>query len=188
MDLSFEIKRNGPEKYITFNLRGLDAYTSKQIAGAAGQGAPSMSAGADLLLEEAVLSHMDGFNNLLQGHFEDMFAKGREVKVMVRVWNNWGETLETEFDDKELTEIIDDWFFDNTVEGRFSVSDATENFMRLEQVRIPMMRVDDRGRERAVDTRSFVNDLRKYLKSTYEIDSKVYLRGLGEAWLILGEK
>jgi hypothetical protein len=107
---------------------------------------------------------------------------------MVRVWNNWGETLETEFDDKELTEIIDDWFFDNTVEGRFSVSDATENFMRLEQVRIPMMRVDDRGRERAVDTRSFVNDLRKYLKSTYEIDSKVYLRGLGEAWLILGEK
>jgi len=188
MDLSFEIRRNGPEKYITFNLRGLDAYTSKQIAGAAGQGAPSMSAGADLLLEEAVLSHMDGFNNLLQGHFEDMFAKGREVKVMVRVWNNWGETLETEFDDKELTEIIDDWFFDNTVEGRFSVSDATENFMRLEQVRIPMMRVDDRGRERAVDTRSFVNDLRKYLKSTYEIDSKVYLRGLGEAWLILGEK
>jgi len=188
MDLSFEIKRNGPEKYITFNLRGLDAYTSKQIAGAAGQGLPSMSAGADLLLEEAVLSHMDGFNNLLQGHFEDMFAKGREVKVMVRVWNNWGETLETEFDDKELTEIIDDWFFDNTVEGRFSVSDATENFMRLEQVRIPMMRVDDRGRERAVDTRSFVNDLRKYLKSTYEIDSKVYLRGLGEAWLILGEK
>lgn len=188
MDLSFEIKRNGPEKYITFNLRGLDAYTSKQIAGAAGQGMPSMSAGADLLLEEAVLSHMDGFNNLLQGHFEDMFAKGREVKVMVRVWNNWGETLETEFDDKELTEIIDDWFFDNTVEGRFSVSDATENFMRLEQVRIPMMRVDDRGRERAVDTRSFVNDLRKYLKSTYEIDSKVYLRGLGEAWLILGEK
>ena len=188
MDLSFEIKRNGPEKYITFNLRGLDAYTSKQIAGAAGQGMPSMSAGADLLLEEAVLSHMDGFNNLLQGHFEDMFAKGREVKVMVRVWNNWGETLETEFDDKELTEIIDDWFFDNTVEGRFSVSDATENFMRLEQVRIPMMRVDDRGRERAVDTRSFVNDLRKYLKSTYEIDSKVYLRGLSEAWLILGEK
>ncbi len=188
MDLSFEIKRNGPEKYITFNLRGLDAYTSKQVAGAAGQGMPSMSAGADLLLEEAVLSHMDGFNNLLQGHFEDMFAKGREVKVMVRVWNNWGETLETEFDDKELTEIIDDWFFDNTVEGRFSVSDATENFMRLEQVRIPMMRVDDRGRERAVDTRSFVNDLRKYLKSTYEIDSKVYLRGLGEAWLILGEK
>lgn len=188
MDLSFQITKRGPENTITFNLRGLDAYTSKQIAGAAGQGKPSTSAGADLLLEEAVLSHMDGFNNLLMGHFEDMFAKGREVKVMVRVWNNWGETLETEFDDKELTEIIEDWFFDNTVEGRFSLSDATENFMRLEQVRIPMVRIDDKGRERAVDTRSFVTELRSYLRKTYDIESKVYLRGLGEAWLILGEK
>lgn len=188
MDLSFEIKRQGPEKYITFNLRGLDAYTSKQVAGAAGQGAPSMSAGADLLLEEAVLSHMDGFNNLLMGHFEDMFAKGREVKVMIKVWDNWGETLETEYDDEELTDIIDNWFFDNTVEGRYSLSDASENFMRMEQVRIPMTRVDSRGRERAVDTRSFVNDLRKHLRSTYEIDAKLYMRGLGEAWLILGEK
>ena len=188
MDLSFQIARRGPENTITFNLRGLDSYTSKQIAGAAGQGMPSTSAGADLLLEEAVLSHMDGFNNLLMGHFEDMFTKGREVKVMVRVWNNWGETLETEFDDKELTEIIEDWFFDNTVEGRFSLSDATENFMRLEQVRIPTVRIDDKGRERAVDTRGFVSDLRSYLRKTYEIESKVYLRGLREAWLILGEK
>lgn len=188
MDLSFQITKRGPENTITFNLRGLDAYTSKQIAGAAGQGQPSTSAGADLLLEEAVLSHMDGFNNLLMGHFEDMFANGREVKVMVRVWNNWGETLETEFDDKELTEIIEDWFFDNTVQGRFSLSDATENFMRLEQVRIPTVRIDDKGRERAVDTRSFVTELRSYLRKTYDIESKVYLRGLGEAWLILGEK
>lgn len=188
MDLSFEIKRQGPNKLITFNLRGLDAYTSKQITGAAGQGAPSSSAGADLLLEEAVLSHMDGFNAGLQRHFDDMFANGREVKVMVRVWSNWGETLETEFDDKELTEIIEDWFYDNTVQGRYSLSDASENFMRLEQVRIPTSRLDDKGRERAVDTRGFVNDLRSYLRKTYQIESKVYLRGLGEAWLILGEK
>jgi len=188
MDLSFEVKRQGPNKLITFNLKGLDAYTSKQITGAAGQGQPSSSAGADLLLEEAVLSHMDGFNAGLQRHFDDMFANGREVKVMVRVWSNWGETLETEYDDKELTEVIEDWFFDNTVQGRYSLSDASENFMRLEQVRIPTTRTDEKGRERAVDTRSFVNDLRKNLKDKYQIESKVYLRGLGEAWLILGEK
>jgi hypothetical protein len=131
---------------------------------------------------------MDGFNAGLMSHFTDMFEKGREVKVMVRVWSNWGENLETEFNDKELSQIIEDWMFDNTVQGRFNLSDATQNFMRFEQVRIPMMKLDDKGRERAVDTRAFVTELRNELRKKYQIESKVYLRGLGEAWLILGEK
>lgn len=189
MDLDFEVKRQGPQKYIVFNLKGLDAYTAKQVAGVAGAGKPSTAASPELLLEEAVLSQMDNFNAGLMTHFEDMFANGREVKVQIKVWSNWGENLETEFgdDSKELTTIIDDWFADNSVNGRYSLSDASENFMKLEQVRIPMMRTDEKGRQRAVDTRLFVSDLRKYLNGM-GIPSKLYLRGLGEAWLILGEK
>ena len=193
LDLSFDIRRQGPHRYITFNLRGLDAYTSKQVAGAAGSGAPSSSATPELLLEEAVLSHMDGFNAGLMRHFEDMFENGREVNVMVRVWDNWYDgDLETYFDfdgeEKELLEHIEDWFFDNTVQGRFSLADASHTLMRLEQVRIPMMRVDNRGRERAVDTRGFVSDLRRHLRQNLGIDSQIYMRGLGEAWLIVGER
>ena len=189
LDLDFDIKRQGPQKYIVFNLKGLDAYTAKQVTGVAGAGNPSSAASPELLLEEAVLSHMDNFNAGLMRHFDDMFANGREVKVMVKVWANWGQNLESEFgpDSKELSEIIEDWFFDNCVQGRFNLSDASENFMKFEQVRIPMMRTDERGRERAVDTRSFVSDLRKYLNEL-GVPSKLYLRGLGEAWLILGEK
>lgn len=189
LDLDFDIKRQGPQKYIVFNLKGLDAYTAKQVSGVAGAGSPSTAASPELLLEEAVISQMDNFNAGLMSHFEDMFAKGREVKVQIRVWTNWGETLESEFGDdgKELSEIIEDWFNDNCVDGRFNLSDATENFMKFEQVRIPMMKTDDKGRSRAVDTRSFVRDLSKYLKDL-GVPSKLYLRGLGEAWLILGEK
>ncbi len=193
LDLSFDIKREGPNRYITFNLRGLDAYTSMQIAGAAGTGAPSSAAAPELLLEEAVLSHMDGFNAGLMRHFEDMFEKGRIVNVQVRVWDNWYDgDLETYFtyngEEKELLEHIEDWFFDNSVEGRFSLADATHNMMQLEQVRIPVMTVDSRGRERAVDTRSFVSGLRRHLYQNLGIESKIYLRGLGEAWLIVGER
>lgn len=191
LDLSFDVKRQGPNRYITFNLRGLDAYTSKQISGAAGAGDPSSAASPELLLEEAVLSHMDGFNAGLMSHFEDMFEKGREVRVNIRTWANWYDNLETYFtydgEELELLEHIEDWFYDNTVQGRFSVTDASDTQMRFEQVRIPLFE-ERRGRQRAIDTRRWVSDLSKHLRDNFGIDSKIYMRGLGEAWLIVGEK
>lgn len=192
MDLSFDVERQGPHRYISFNLRGLDAYTSKQISGAAGAGAPSSAASPELLLEEAVLSHMDGFNAGLQRHFDEMFNIGREVRVNIRRFANWFDNLETYYtydgEELELLEHIENWFFDNTVSGRFSLSDASDNQMRFEQVRIPMMETDSRGRERAVDTRRWLSGLSRHLRDNFQIDSKIYMRGLGEAWLIVGEK
>lgn len=192
LDLDFNVKRQGPNRYITFNLKGLDAYTNKQIAGAAGAGKPSSAATVDILLEEAVLSHMDAFNAQLMSFFEDMFAKGREVTLVIRVWDNADVDLEMEYDVDGFTDMlgfhIENWLADNTVEGRFSTIDATETMMRFEQVRIPVM-MDYRGREIAMDTRRFASNLSRYLGAApFNIESKIYQRGLGEAWLILGEK
>jgi len=192
LDLDFDIKRQGPEKYISFNLKGLDAYTAKQVAGVAGTGQPSTAATPQLLLEEAVINQMDNFNSGLMTHFQDMFKNGREVKVQIKVWSNWENNLESEYTidgtKNDLTTIIDNWFADKCLNGRYSLSDGSESFMKLEQVRIPTMRMDANGRERAVDTRLFITDLKKYLNEKCQITSKLYLRGLGEVWLILGEK
>lgn len=185
MDLSFEVKKVGPKKYITFVLNGLDAYTSKNVASASGAGQPSSAAQVEILLEEAVLAYMDEFNGRLMTFFEDAFAKGREVKVQIKMFSGMDFDLETEYDGDELGVKIEDWMAKNTVEGRFNTQDATENMMVFEQVRIPMM--NEKGR--AVDTRGWVRDLQKYLKDDpFMIESKLYMRGLGEAWLILGEK
>ena len=74
---------------------------------------------------------------------------------------------------------------DNTVKAAFNLSDGTESFAEFEQVRIPLK--DDKGR--AMDARAFATSLRKHLaKPPYNITSKVVVRGLGEAILILGEK
>lgn len=184
MQLTWTINQTGPKKSVTFNLQGLDSYTDKQIAGASGTGAPSFSAELPVLIEEAVLSHIDNFNSQLQTHFEDLFTNGREVALRIKIWDSWGEDLESEFDDKELSEIIESWVSDNTVQGRFSLSDATENMMVFEQVRIPLF--DEKGK--AVDTRNWARGLQKYLKSNYDIESKLMTQGLGQGQLVIGGK
>jgi len=193
LDLDFTMKRSGPQMYISFNLKGLDAYSAKQVSGVAGAGNPSSSVAPEILLEEAVLSHMDSFNAGLMRHFEDMFANGREVKMLVRVWDSSADDLETEYEvDGETVELItaiDNWLDNNCVAGRYNRSDATATMGRYEQVRIPLMKKDSKGIERAIDTRTFVTDLRNYLnKPPFNLTCKVYQRGLGEAWLIIGEK
>lgn len=192
LDLDFEIKRQGPQQYITFNLRGLDAYTNKQIAGVAGAGAPSANASADLLLEEAVLSHMDDFNGQLMTHFNDMFENGREITLSVKVWDNADFNIESEYDfngeTDELGIFIEDWMADNCVQGRFSTDIATESQMKFTQARIPLF-YERSGRQRAMDARRFGSNLSDMLKaSPFFIECKVYTRGLGEVWVILGEK
>jgi len=189
IQITYVLNQVGPKKSITFMLQGLDAYTNKQIAGAQGTGQPSFATELTVLLEEAVISYIDDFNSRLQDHFNDLFANGREVALQVRVFNGAAFDLEQEFDFKgetlECGEIIEDWVSDNTVQKRYSLSDYSENRMIFEQVRIPLF--DER--DRAMDTRRWVRDLRTMLTGApFNTPVKIYTRGLGEVWLILGEK
>lgn len=186
IELVWKINTTGPKRSVTYTLRGIDAYTNKQIAAATGTGEPSFSAETPVLLEEAVLNNMDNFASQLQAHFDDLMTNGREVSVEVRVFDNGpGTNLESEFDGEMLTDIIEEWMYNNTMEHRYNLSDATENRMLLEQVRIPLYR--DNGMP--MDTRSFVNNLRRFLrKPPYSVDCKLLTKGLGKAVLVIGEK
>jgi hypothetical protein len=189
IQLTYVINQNGPQRSITFMLQGLDAYTNKQIAGAQGTGEPSFATETPVLLEEAVLAHIDDFNSRLQEHFNDLFENGREIVFQTRIWDTSIIDFEEEFNFKgetlELGEIIEDWVYDNTVQGRYNTSNYTENVIRFDQVRIPLY--DDRGR--ANDTRRWMRDLRSMIAgSPFNQECKIYTRGLGEVWLIVGEK
>lgn len=186
VELAWKINTVGPKQSVTYTLRGIDAYTNKQVAAAQGTGAPSFSAEIPVLIEEATLEKMDGFIAQLQAHFDDLMANGREVNVNIRVFDNGsGMSLEDEYDGYELIDIIDDWMAQNTVQHRYSLTDATENMMRFEQVRIPLYRENGMP----MDTRRFVTELRRYLsKEPFNITSKVLTKGLGRADLVLGEK
>jgi hypothetical protein len=184
IQLNWTINQTGPKKSISFRLDGLDAYTDKQIAGASGTGQPSFSAEIPVLLEEAVLAHIDNFNAQLQRYFDDLFTNGREIRLRIKTFSSFDGDLESEFNGKELSEIIEDWVYQNTVKNRFSTTDATENMILFDQVRIPMYD----NNNRALDARSWTRGLQSMLKDNYKITSKLMTKGLGQAQLVIGEK
>ena len=184
MQITYKVNRIGPKRSLTFNLQGLDAYTNKQIAAASGTGDATMSVELPVLIEESILSHIDGFNNQLQSFFDDLFTNGREVSLVCRRWSGSEIDFETEFGGEELSFIIENWMAENTVEGRFSTSDVTENRITFEQVRIPL----NAPNGRALDTRTWANELRKFLKTKHGIDAKLSTKGLGQAYITVGAK
>jgi hypothetical protein len=185
MQITWRVNQTGPKRSITYNLQGLDAYTSKQVAGAQGTGAQSFAAEVPVLLEEAVMANMDNFCDQLQRHFDDLLANGREITINLRMFDASDVDFETEYEGEELLDIIDNWMATNTVEGRYNLSDSSYDYMDFEQVRIPVY--TERGQ--AMDANRFARELRSFLnKAPYNIPCRVENQGLGQAMIILGEK
>ena len=87
LEIDWMVNTVGPKSSITYNLRAIDAYSNKQVAGAQGTGKGSFSAEIPVLLEEAVQDHMDSFVERLQSHFDDLLTNGREVVLDMRVFD-----------------------------------------------------------------------------------------------------
>ncbi len=189
IELTWDIKEQGPKRTLSYILEGKDSYTGKSIGGSNGTSSPSFSADVSVLLEEAVVAHIDNFNNRLQSYFDDLFANGREVALEIRVFadNAAGIDMESEVgpNGDELAEVIDAWMAENTVQGRFSKLGSSENYIAYEQVRIPLYN----AKGVAMDTEAYARQLRNFLrKEPYNIPVKVLNRGLGKCILVLGEK
>ncbi len=185
LEIDWTVNTLGPKSSITYNLRALDAYSNKQVAGAEGTGTGSFSAELPVLLEEAVQDHMDAFAARLQEHFDDLLENGREVVLDMRIFDSSTVDFEKEYNGYELNEVIDNWLAENCVNHRFSKSDATETMILYEQVRIPLYKQNGM----AQDTYGFARDLARFLGAApYNIPVKTINRGLGRCLLVFGEK
>ena len=185
IQINWSINKTIEGRSVNFTLEALDAYTSKRIAASTGTSEISAKEVIPVILQKAVNDNIDPFISQLQSHFTDMNNNGREITIHIKRWQNWTSNLETEIGGKEISDIINNWMQEHSVKGKFNSSDVTENLMTIEQVRIPMFDTDGK----AMDGRLFLKGLQKYLKTApYNIDSKLMIRGLGEAILILGEK
>lgn len=184
IQLWWNITKDPSGKIVSFTIEAFDSYTNKRIATSTGNSKPGNEA-IPVALEKAVKENIKEFDKQLDKWYADQKKNGREIAMTVRCWDNWDNDLETEYGGEELIDCIQQWMRENTVNASFNLSDGSEYFTQFEQIRIPLK--DSKGR--AMDARAFVTELRKYLaKPPYNITSKIVVRGLGEAILILGEK
>ncbi len=176
----------GPRSEVTFNISGVDAYTDKQIANGQGTGQPSMGADVAVLLAEAVIQHIDTFNEQLLGKFNDWFENGREITLRMKRFDECEYDFESALgpEEEELGVLVEDWLAEHCAGGRFNTTDATADMMFFEEVRIPM--VNEKGR--ALDARSFARGLQGMLRREYGIETKLMTKGLGQATLVIGGK
>ena len=180
----WNLNRENKGRSVSFTLEAFDAYTSKRIATSTGTTQAS-SESIPIILEKAIKENIKPFDQQMDKWYADQQLNGREIVLTIRCWDNWENDLETEFDGNELTDCIQDWLQEKTINGAFNLTDGTESFAQFEQVRIPLF--NDKGR--AMDARAFATELRKHFqKPPYNIASKVMVRGLGEAIIVLGEK
>jgi len=184
---TYSINKIGPNKSLSFVLRGLDSYTNKEIAGSSGTGSQTYTAETPVLIEEALFAYLDDFNFQLQSYFDDILQNGRMVNLRIKTWESWYSDLESlDFGDDELSILIEDWVYENSVNGVYNLSISTSTQQNYEDIRIPLF-YERNGRERPLSTRLWANNLKKWLKSNFNLDAKLMTRGLGQAQLVIGE-
>lgn len=184
--VSWNVNTVGPKKSVTFSLKAVDAGTNKPAGAASGTGNELIGAPLTVMLETAVLSHIDNFNNQLMTYFDEMVAKGREITLEIQVFENSPKKINSEINDDgdELSDDLIKWMKANTVNGAFSVQTKSPTLMKFTGVRIPL---------RGEDGAAFSNDefgskLRKYMKKTHQVPCYSYPVGTGKTVLVIGGK
>jgi hypothetical protein len=184
--VSWNINTIGPKRSVTFSIKALDAGTNKPAGAASGTGNELIGATLPVMLETAVLSHIDNFNAQLMTYFDEMVTKGREISVEIQVFENSPKKINSEIneDGDELSDDIGKWMKANTVNGAFTTQTKTSTLMKMTGVRIPLRGEDGS----AFSADDFGTKLRKYMRKTYQLPCSSYPVGTGKTVLVIGGK
>jgi hypothetical protein len=184
--VSWNVNTIGPKKSVTFSIKAVDAGTNKPAGAASGTGNELIGATLPVMLETAVLSHIDNFNSQLMTYFDEMVTKGREITVEIQVFENSPKKINSEINDDgdELSDDIQKWMKANTVNGAFTVQTKTSTLMKMTSVRIPLRSEDGT----AFSADDFGTKLRKYMRKTYQLPCSSYPVGTGKTVLVIGGK
>ena len=188
LEVSWDIVEPSPDKFaVRYNLKGMDTYSLKQITGCDLMTAASGYVNPASMLRQVLQDSFGEFCDRLDRYFSDMGNNGRETSFTFLIKKNSMVNFADEVgsDGDTLADVIEYWFDEETVSGRYTVSAASDNRMVFSQVRIPLY--DEKGR--AIDARRFVNSLvRKLRGEEYGVAPiKVIAIGLGSCRIEIGD-
>ena len=183
VQVSWTYLGSGSNQTTQYTIETFDCYSGFRIpATITGFGKGSKSSIVSVL-EKGIPSKLGDFDKKLQAYFDGLAANGREISIDVRRWTDWENDFDTEYDGEPLTDIIEKWVADNSVNASYNMTESDENIAKFEQVHIPVF--NDRGT--AMDARNFASKFRVFLKNKLNIPAKVISGGLGKVVIILGD-
>ena len=182
-DILIQISWTFLNSNIQYTIESFDCYSGFRIpATITGFGEKDKSSIVSVI-EKDIPSRLGEFDKKLQAYFKDVNSNGHEISLDIRRWSDWDKDFDTEFEGKPLIEILEQWMGENAVNASYNLIESDENIAKYEQVHIPVYNTNGT----AMDARTFASYLRKYLKSKYDIPSKIISSGLGRAVVVLGD-
>ena len=182
--VQYDLLKNGPQYQVSYTITGTDAYTNRMFAPIEGMGAPSTSANPVVLLREAVYQNMDAFLAKVLQYYQGMVTKGRMVAFDIKTTESAGLSMNSKVGDITLHEFIEDFMFDNSVDGNGTErvkSGAT--FMQYQGVYIPLISTI-RGRQRKQGAKDVAQKLVNELANK-GVTAEFKVRGLGKVNLYI---
>lgn len=175
----YDMLSSGPQKQVSYTIRGIDAYTANMFAPLEGVGAPSTSANPVLLLREAIYGSMDGFLQRLLRHYSSMTTKGRMVAFDIKTTATSPHSMNSILGELTLREAIDDFLYDNSVDGGgLERVKGGDTFLQYEGVYIPLT-ASIRGRVRRQGAKDVAQRLTNHLASK-GVNADFKIIGLGK--------
>lgn len=177
--VQFDVVKNGPEHRVSYVLNGTDAYTNQVFAPVSGMGKPSTSASAVVLVREAAGENMDAFLTKMLSYYQGMLRKGRMVTFDIKMSANSDYTMNSRVGQYTLREQIEDFLYDNSVDGNGIERVKSGNtFLHYQGVYIPLT-ANIRGRQRRQGAKDVAQRLLEFLE-TNDISAEYKVFGLGK--------
>ncbi len=191
VQIAFTRTNYGPRKLVEFRITSVDAATSKQIGGETGRSSASNAPIGDLL-RESVLSYMDNFVGSIQRHFEDVIKNGREGTIIFKIADDCPLNFESEVtlngETGELSEAIDYWLGENSIDGAYTQGAKTRVRLVYDQVRFPLLgKAKFGGKAKGINAEGFIKPITQFL-GQFGLSVSTHPIGIGKVYVILGGK
>lgn len=187
--VSPKISHYGPDLRLELRVSSIDC-ASKKALQAFGPITKTTAGSVSMLIKAAVTDNIETFALGLTNYYEDMLVKGREGTIIIKIADtcplNMESTVNYNGEEGELSDLIELWLSENTVNGVYTGSKTSRVGMKLDQVRIPLFGKAAFGRTKALSMEDFVKTGLVQLLNKYGISVSTHAVGIGKVYLTLG--